>query len=298
MSYHFSIRKNKEVTYVDVLDRLPDKRVDIAYGKQLELHEPMSGFCKFYIPEISSRGITVGLEEEEFDIGINVLSSKEDYVLALQLARVVAEITESDIEPEDSEGPISIAEFDAQFGEEWAESYKTQGSSSIRYLIQQDNTVISIGGCLRPCYIGPKLLAKLSNGVEGEEQFYHRTIEVIRSIQFAHFQIKGLIVPNEFVVTEKSGEEWQYIVLGPSTVQLVIKTDYILLFLGQDNYVKVPFDKFSEYATGRYEYLDEHQFVFPAMPMEEFVALMKAFGAPPSLGGPAPREKKWWEFWR
>lgn len=293
MSYHFGIKKNKPVTYKSILDKINRNNLKIAYSDELDLSEDYSGFRKFYIPNISSRGITVGLEELKYDINVNVLASKDDYLLSCELAVVISKITESEIEPEEEENSLSVEIFQTKYNENWAEENKMLGINMINLIIKEKNETLTIVGCLRNYFLGPDLLNEFLKESHNEEELYNRVINSIKGIQFINEE--SIRIPNRYEVTEKDESKWEYIVIIPEQEQLIVKTDYIIFNVREDEYLKVLFEDLEKYAKLNFKRLDERQFLFPKMSINEFYDVMKYFGFQRKnhRGG----NNKWWKFW-
>ncbi|MFK7972084.1 MAG: hypothetical protein AB8F95_17075 [Bacteroidia bacterium] len=293
MSFHFEIEKNQKVSYSALLQSLNRDDIKIGNVDSLDLEEDISGYKHFHIPNKSTRGIGVALEDEVFDISINVLASKDDYILACQLAESIAAITDSKIEPEDEEDALTITDFKTKFNESWAEAYKTQGLSATKFLIQKDNSVITIGGCLRPYFIGPDLLEIFSQNASSDSEIYDKIIDSIRAVQF--IDESEIRVPNRFEITEEDESKWRYVVIAPGEKQLLPQIEYVILMVNKTEYVKVPFDLLEKYAKSNFTRLDESQYIFPKMAADEFRQIMERFGYQRDTNKGS--RKKWWEFW-
>jgi hypothetical protein len=296
MSYYIKIEKNKPVKYGELLNSLSKEEVMIAYSSEEMLDTPIDKYYKFLIPGKSSRGVQVGLSENSFEIIINVFCSREDYYLATEIAANLSKLTESEIEPEQSpienRDKFSAEEFKTYFNQKWVEENCMAGISAFRHIIKKDGT-ITIAGCYRNVYLGRELLSRYENEKTtiSDEELYDHFIRIIRMIQF----IPGNIyVPNEFEVTEKDGSKWRYITLMHDKEQVVRKSEFVLLFLSKEEYLKVPFMDFQKYCKENFNRLDEEQYIMPKYNKMEFLKLMKRFG----FNNPNQNEdKKWWKIW-
>ncbi len=296
MSYHFGIKKNKEISPKTLLAQLPNPNVQIAYSDHIEMDSPLNQTVRLYIPNVSTRGVSLETLAEEHDVCINVLANKEDYFLAIQLSATLARLNDSTIEPEDAEEPMDVEAFEKKFTKTWAEAYKTQGINAIKYLVNNDQKTITIGGCLRDYFIGPDMVDKIFT-TDSEETTYATISSAIRRVQF--IDQEEVRVPNRFVVTEKDGSQWEYIVLIPESRDLVCKTEFLILNKSKDEYVKVPFEQFRAYAEQQnFERLDELQYITPHLSETEFANLMKYFGHVGQVSSNGAAQKKWWEFWK
>lgn len=290
MSIHFQIKKNRDITIGEILEHPGMQKVQIAYGEELKPEEAFAFYCTFYMPYESSRGVTAGLDEHGFDVGINVLASKADYRLALRLSTAIAHLTGSEIEPEFG-GSYSAEEFEKTFGEEWVEENKTQGLHAMTHIVNEQG-IMAMSGCFRNYYLGPDMLKKMKEDEPDEKTLYQRVTDNIKKLQF--LDPTKIYAPNMYAVTEDDGTEWSYIPIAPEARQGLFKAEYFMLFLDEDNHVRVPFDTMKEYALTHFERLDEEQFVFPKMSRRTFFSLMEHFGYQIQDGNSV---KPWWKFW-
>ena len=296
MSYYIEIEKNKPVKYEDLLNSFPKNEVLIAHSSDEMLMSEISRYYKFLIPGKSSRGIQVGLSENKFEIVINVLCSKEDYLLATRIATNLSKLTESKIVPEQSpvEGQekFSVDEFKIHFNQKWAEDNCMTGISAFRHIIKEKGT-ITISGCYRNVYLGKELLSRYENENTSipDEELYDKFIQRIRMIQFLP---NNIFVPNEYEVTEKDESKWTYITLTCDTEQVVRKSEFVLLYLSKEEYFKVPFLEFQRYCKENFNRLDEEQYLMPAFNKKDFIELMKRFGYGNSN---EIKKNKWWKVW-
>lgn len=296
MSYYIEIEKNKQVKYEELLNSLSKNEVLIAYSSEEMLKSEISRYYKFLIPGKSSRGVQVGLSENRFEIIINVFCSKEDYLLATEIATNLSQLTDSEIEPEQSpiedKDKFSVNEFRYYYNEKWAEENCMTGISAFRHIIKEKGT-ITISGCFRNVYLGKELLSRYENENEtiSDEELYEKFIQRIRMIQFLP---NNIYVPNEYEVTEKDESKWNYITLTYDIEQVVRKSEFVLLHLSKEEYIKVPFLDFQGYCKENFNRLDEEQYLMPAHNKNEFIKLMKSFGYGNSNGN---KNKKWWKIW-
>ena len=294
MSYHFYINKTQSLSYQAVLDALEREEVTIAYAEEYDLDTVFNESAKFYIPRASSRGVSVSEDDGTFDVGINILASGEDYLLACQLAAVLGKLNNSNIQPEEEEHPLDVQTFTENFGADWVESHKTMGLSTVVYMVNENGDGLNLGGCLRSYYFGKDLLAEFSTDNPTEEVLYDRVIDSIRGVQFLPYTIR---IPGLYVVAPKDGgDKWEYIVLLPKQAQLMLKTDYIIFFLDENNRYKIPYERVEEYAKVHWKRLDEKQYLFPQLSVDEFERLVQQFSLPQLEEKPVQPKKKWWPF--
>lgn len=296
MSYYIEIEKNKPVKYGELLNSFSKDEVMIAYSSEEMLNTQINGYYKFLIPGKSSRGVQIGLSENRFEIIINVFCSREDYYLATEIATNLSRLTESEIEPEQSpienRDKFSIEEFKTYFNQKWVEENCMTGISAFRHIIKEKGT-ITISGCYRNVYLGRELLSRYENEETtiSDEELYDKFIHRIRMIQFLS---SNIYVPNEFEVTEKDDSKWSYITLAYDTEQVVRKSEFVLLHLSKEEYLKVPFVDFQKYCKENFNRLDEEQYLMPSHNKKDFLKLMKRFGySNPNQQG----DKKWWKIW-
>jgi len=296
MSYYIEKEKNKTVKYEELLNSFPKNEVLIAYSSEEMLKSEINKYYKFLIPGKSSRGVQVGLSENRFEIIINVFCSKEDYFLATKIATNLSELTQSKIEPEqspvDDQEKFSIDDFKIHFNQKWAEENCMTGISAFRHIIKEKGT-ITISGCYRNVFLGKELLSRYENEETtiSDEELYEKFIHRIRMMQFLP---NNIYIPNEYEVTEKDESKWSYITLTYDTEQLVTKSEFVILHLSKEEYLKIPFEKFQEYCKEKFSRLDEEQYIMPPHNKNEFIKLMKRFGYGNQEGG---KNKKWWKVW-
>ncbi len=193
--------------------------------------------------------------------------------MAVDLAAAVARLTESGIEPEDREGPLSLEQFNQDFDDEWAEGYKLAGVTAITHMVRRRGD-LTMGGCLLDYHIGNDIVDQLTEGDPDEEELYQRLMKSIRRVQFISEDF--VRVPNLFTVTPKDeGEPWEYIVIIPDGPQLLRKTEFVILMADQEDHLRVPFERMESYAKVNWERLDERQYIVPDMAEEVFRALME-----------------------
>lgn len=294
MSYHFYIEKTQSLSYQAVLDALEREDVTIAYAEEYDLDAVFSDSAKFYIPGASSRGVSVSEDDGTFDVGINILASGEDYQLACQLAIVLGKLNRSAIQPEEEEHPMDVEIFTENYGADWVESHKTMGLEMIVHLVNEKGDDLNLGGCLRSYYFGKDLLKEFSADNPTEEVLYKRVIDSIRSVQFLPYTIR---IPGLYVVHPKDGsDKWEYIVLLPKQEQLMLKTDYIIFFIDEDNRYKVPYEALESFAKSHWKRLDEKQYIFPELSLDEFQQLLAIVAPMETEEKENKPKKKWWSF--
>ncbi len=293
MSYSIEIKKNKPVSFDVLLQTLKRERVEIAYANEKFTRKEISNYSRLYIYGKSSRGIQVGLNEENYEIMINVLCSEADYFLATRIASELATLSDSKIIPQVSpiEGKIelTITEFKEHFNHKWAQKNCTMGTGAFRNLIKERGTMM-ISGCIRSSYMGPELLSHHEKKNLSNEKIYQIIVKRIMLVQFLPSSIH---IPTEYVVTEEDGSNWNYITLSFNQRQLVSKSEFVLLYISEDEYLKVPFTDFQKYCQRQYKRLDEEQYLMPKTSLSEFKKLIKKFSIAKTKSSPP---KKWWKF--
>lgn len=284
MSFHFYIKKNKPVSYGQLFYRHTNKNFKVARKDKVDEYSNIDGYHKFYIPKYSTRGVSLYFEDGIFDIGVAILASKEDYILAVETAKALAHLTDAPIEPEDAEAPVSFDEFDENYNEHWAEESKTMGIGLLQTMIMDDDKgSLTLGGCLRNYFIGRETFEVMVKDNPTDETLYERVVESIRRIQFVDEE--KYRIPSIYEVSSKDGSKWQYVLLLSDTAQLLVKAEYILLNDNEVGYVKVKYEDFLPIAKKRFERLDEEQFLIEPIPYKDFIKLMKGFGYVPTTNG-------------
>lgn len=292
MSFHFYIKSSQPVTYQAVLTELGRNDVRIAYAEEYDLNEVFADGAKFFIPECSSRGISVNLDEDVYDVGINILASGEDYLLACQLAETLAKLCDSTIEPEDND-EMDLTTFSEHYNAEWVETSKTMGMGVLTHMVQEKSEVCQISGCMRPYYFGPDLLAAFTTDNPSEPVLYERFIQSVIKAQFIPETIR---IPGVYVVTPKTGDKWEYSVILPEQEQLLVKTDFVIFYKDEADRHKIAYEEVEKFARKHFTRLDEKQYIFPEMSLEDFNAMLATFSVPEEENQKEPVKKKWWQF--
>lgn len=293
MSYHFYISKNKPFSYQAVLNEIDRTDVQIAYADEYDLKEEFVHGAKFYIPDLSTRGVSVSSDDDGYDVGINILASGEDYLLACQLAAAIASLAASSLRPEEEENELDLPIFKAQYDANWAEQHKTLGLNVATHWVNEKAETMGLSGCFRMYFIGPDIMQSITQDQPDEELLYERMIKIGRAVQFVPENVR---IPGVYVVSPKEEESWEYIVILPNQQQLLLKTDYVIFYLNEQERHKIPYDKVLQYAINRFSRLDEKQFIFPDMPLEEFNQMIQTFEEVESIPKKEAVKKKWWQF--
>ncbi|MFY0679796.1 MAG: hypothetical protein JXR13_04390 [Thalassovita sp.] len=112
MSFYFTIATPNTVSPEDLLSDLNMPQVEYRYLDA-------NGTAVFYIPGSSFRGAVVYRNEEGFEVAVNAFTPSCDAVLARDIAASIADLTEANVHPEDSEIEISAQETTQYGGDEW-----------------------------------------------------------------------------------------------------------------------------------------------------------------------------------
>jgi|ERR1043165_814725 hypothetical protein len=295
MSYHFTIKNNKSISGVQLLgsEFLPPL---VKINPDHNLNEALSGFSKYYIPGKSSRGVALTVSAEEYDLGINVGASKDDYFLATRMALALAEMNGSLVSPEDDED-LPIKDAALAYNEEWAMAHQYQGISTVRHIVGKDKSIVSLNGCIRNYHFGPYTLNLLETDSPTDEVFGDRLIEEIRKLQFIENHEAGLEIPTKMEGDFPEGVKTLIVVL-PGVKLLLIKADFVVLRHGND-VVKIPYADLIEHQSDKLIRLDEEQYILLPIGITDYTEMFNMFtlthGVKP---GNNNTSKKWWQFWK
>jgi hypothetical protein len=132
--------------------------------------------------ERSTRGVYLSYANCAIEVKTNVLSSPEDYHLALRVTIAAAEQTGSRPRGEFSD-PVASEELLARHGEGWITDSHMSGLRATRALVKSRGPM-GLSGPFRLCYIGPRILEEVGHAddvaaVEG-------MLNLMRQVQWIH----------------------------------------------------------------------------------------------------------------
>jgi hypothetical protein len=298
MSYHITVKNNYPVTYKQILEssRLP-KGVVVAFEINIEL--AIEGYSRFYLTDKSARGVALTVSKKEYDVELNIGSSKDDYILATNISVALAEYNGSMISPE-SDDECSIDEFLMKYDENWADTIKTLGINAVKTLVKQNGTM-KLPCCVRPFYFGPNMLDSLSMNPDSDESFASNFIESIRHLQFIENRIPGLEIPTLMEGDFPEGVK-QVLIILPEFKLLIQKCDYVILQT-EKSILRVEFDRFIKFTTNKLQRVDEEQYVLNPISKDEFIKLIAQINVPKEVMTASTSDANngggnWWKFWK
>lgn len=271
MSYYFSVQADAPVTYQQFANQLANPNVQYSYAP--DNADAMLEGTKIFIPHRSTRGITIGFEDEGYSVGINIVSSEEDFILAIKATHALATLTGGAILPEDHEAPVPLAELEQQFDANWIDQMKTLGIHIFMNNIGNEGHLLTIGCCQMQYHIGPRIHATLNTS--SEEAYYNSLVHHIQSTQF--FNQANYYIPNLLGISGKDDDDKGYdvLVFPPNGRVFLRKADYILLRVTDDSAYEVPFDLVAEFADEKFTMVDEIQYTVEELSAEEYQALLE-----------------------
>ncbi|QEM13034.1 hypothetical protein [Mucilaginibacter rubeus] len=308
MSYHIIVNKNQNVTYGQLLKNR-FVRDDVCISRKVEAAAIVVGYSKFYLHNESSRGVALTVNDEVYDVELNICASAADYMLAAKLALAIAEINNATISPE-FDDELSLDEFEARYDARWAHSSRLNGADSLKFLLQESDEV-KLPGCVRPFYFGNYVLDKISQDQPNEEQFADRVIDEIKNIQFIEHTVEGLEVPTLIDGSFPEGVQTVQVIL-PEYRLLLQKSDWVILKVGSE-ILKVDREQFMRHPSLELTRLDESQYVLQPIEMKLYLEIVKHFSlleSPPDEVMPVGQKLietnvqttaangKWWQFWK
>jgi hypothetical protein len=321
MSYHIYIKNNQSISFNQLLESkyLP-KNTNISFG--VNPNELLKGYSKLYIPKLSSRGVAITTNTEEYDVEVNVGATKDDWRLAVKISLALGEINDSLINPEfDSEK--SLQEFERDYNEDWVESVKHLSMDSFIQMFKEGKTgggAMTFMGCIRHYYVGNYIINLFSKKDVPEEMFYDRLIEEIRKIQFIEDYEEEIEFPTVRIMDFPEGEK--KLTIFPANFKVLLpNADYVILNKIGVAIAKIPYNDFINYISTKAKRVDELQYII--YPIEEsehykmllhFKALEEGQNTINKIDTKETKEeskteiesnqieklesKKWWEFWK
>ena len=273
MSYHFTIKNTRGLTYSQLLDSkyLPPQ---VRVSFDININDPIDGYSKFYIPDKSSRGVALTANEEVYDVEINVGASKDDYFLATRISLALGDLNSSLICPEDFD-ELAVQEIEQNYNEKWAENYRHLGIGAMKYLVEKEGSTFSLPGCIRNYYFGKLTLNKFCFDNPSEELFGDRLISEIKKLQFLEHVEKDLQVPTRMEMDVPEGVK-TLIVIPPDYKFLLIKADFILL-RASGELVKVPYEEFAKYISADSIRVDEEQYIIQPINKIDYLEMIIFF---------------------
>lgn len=318
MSLHIYIKNSQSITFNQLLESkyLP-KNTNISFG--VNANDLLEGYSKLYIPKLSSRGVAITTNPEEYDVEVNVGATKEDWRLAVKISLALAEINNSYINPE-FDNEKSLDEFEREYNEEWVESVKHLSIDTFIQMFKEGKTgggAMTFMGCKRDYYLGDFILNKLSKDNEAEGLLYDKLIEEIRKIQFIEDYEEEIEFPSVRIMDFPEGEK--KIAIFPANFKILLpKVDYVFLMKKNADIVQVPYDNFLKYISKQAERVDELQYIInPINEIEHYKILLhfktleneedvipKDVDNETKIGTKVEQSKiekldsrKWWKFW-
>lgn len=319
MSFHIYIKNNQNISFKQLLENkyLPEN-TNISFG--INANDLLNGYSKLYIPKLSSRGVAITTNPEEYDVEVNVGATREDWRLAVKISLALGEINDSLINPEfDSEK--SLEEFEREYNEEWIESVKHLSVSSFIQMIKEGKDVVmTFMGCIRHFYAGNYIVNTLSKDNVSEELLYDRLIEEIRKIQFIEDYEEEIEFPTVRLMDFPEGEK--KLTIFPANYKVLLpNADYVILNKIGEAIAKVPYNDFIKYNSTKAKRVDELQYIIYPIEESEHYKMLLHFKSLEDVQNVIQKSddiktkveskteveinqieklesKKWWEFWK
>ena len=252
--------------------------VNLTDVEQVEDDGPTEGpwpedVLHFYRPGLSTRGVEVAWEKEQFSVCILTLSSAEDYDLALRFVESAAVILGGDVEPEDGD-PFPVEELRERYDEEWGRQTNEAGVVTLRALVADDENTMMMSGPMRPFHIGSALVEELDE-LGPTEEFQDRLLEAMRQVQN--------IDPDDYFPAEameigKNDEPEKTVTVaawGPDVSYLFPDVDYLVLLDEDRDPIFIPYEMLPEILEEGWTFIDERQMLVEAIPGEDWPALLE-----------------------
>ena len=93
MSFYLKIRTENKISYKDLISNLKFSEASVIQSNSFDdlINEDS---CKVFLPNESTRGVTLKYVNSEYSVGINVISSETDFELALNITEVISILTD------------------------------------------------------------------------------------------------------------------------------------------------------------------------------------------------------------
>ncbi len=269
MSFYFNINSQKEVTYKDIKLGLNNPSIRFHWSPE-NLSDPIKE-TKIFIPGKSTRGITISKDEDSYSIGINVIASEDDFKLAVNTSKIIAQLTNSEIFPEDSETSISSNEINQKYNQAWIDTMKTLGTNIFLQRVGNDGHLLSIGCCYMKYTIGPNIHKNLNDS--SEFSYYQSLVKHIQETQF--FDLDKYQIPQVLVSTNQDGSNRKtYVVFYPHGAQFLSHADYVV-FPVKDGKYELPYEQVKSIANSKFNLIDETQYTIESLTEAEYAELIR-----------------------
>jgi hypothetical protein len=299
MSFIFSIPAPHPVASACLPGALPGNDINVLTIGGGPLPDQLTESVLFYQENASTRGVWLQPSDTGYDIRINTLASKEDYLLAIELAVHLATLTGTAISSEHGDIHDTTEGFRAIYHEAWAEQNKMLGFDLVRYMVSR-NEPVCLHGCFHDFHIGSRYMAALTADNPDDQTLYGRLIAAFRQMQFPAGN--NYFVPNIFQATDRNQQQWSYIVLAHDTPTFLKKADYLMLAGPGDEFEEISFDRISDITNEYFTPVDEYQYFVAPIPAPVFNSMMKKVRQDTDMSHMVlpgqMHAKKWWQFWK
>lgn len=295
MSYHIYVKNIVDISFSEFLANtyLPK---DIAIvGTDID-SAALPAYSKFYIPQKSSRGVTVTKDFDEYDIQLNTGASEADYYVASRIALALSELNNSDITPEFDDA-MSPERFEEKYNQRWAKESELLNLHMVIHMINENGATVQLSGCKRAFYLGQKMLHRFKSNYTTEDEICKAIVEHIIQLQFIEDLHEDIHVPTLMEADFSEGTK-TFIVIAPNTKSLIIKADFIIL-RAEENIVKITFEDFISAVKpkNKLRRVDEEQFVMQTLDDGEYDAIVLQFSKSTITKEKPKKTKRKWKFW-
>lgn len=260
MSYYFYIRTDTPLTHHEIMHETKGFDIRISNLNPSAIYDIFdSSFAyRYYHPGKSSRGVAVTYENGAYDIGLNVLASREDYKLGIALAQSIAKLSDSLIEPEEYSHSLKETDFKKQFNKKWIDQELVFAGKYCKTLVSEQGAS-HFPGCIRRFYFGQQMIDSASKSKQSELKFAEALIEQFRQTQY--IDTEKYLDLEAVKVEESNGQVWKYIEIDPDTAYVIPEVDYVLISVHPQENMRLPIDEFIRRAAGLVKPLDEVQYL-------------------------------------
>ncbi len=278
MSFSFTVRTSAP-DYRSVLSGLGLKNVRLVEDEEPARSRRWDedSVRHFYRPGKSTRGCEVSFENDEFSVRINTLASPEDYGLAFRYLTSVAELAGKKIRGEDG-SMTSRHDLEDAYGPEWIQSENEGGLQVVRQMmVDQEYDSLQLVGCIRPFYVGPKLMAELEHE-DSSLSFLDRFMKRFRYVQYVDADDRYYSANAMVVRKDDTGNEMRISAFTYDCDYLLPDVEWLML-VGHSKdaeSLRIPIDILPKLLPGRCTRIDEKQMLVERVLQSEWSRLLRA----------------------
>jgi hypothetical protein len=217
-----------------------------------------------YRDNVSTRTIAMFHNEAEFNVKIPIMAAPEDFDLAIDIVNYVATASGSMVRPERG-GPVSPG---ADLPKKLAPLIEQQMNldlQAICALASTTNHALELFCPVRPFWFG-KRLADECISKENSIAAYQNLVASIRRVQYC----SNYYCARTFIVDGGRKTPPKLAVWGPGCPYLFPRVDFLVVQVGEQEFIMIPYGALPLIASESPEYVDEFQALVAATTMEKW----------------------------